>query len=83
MFAERLTHRRGSRWSWSLVVQADEWAGGCARVCDAGCAGYEGTTCCCTSSLIVCHCGASIAAGTHRDGWLKNRDPRTRRIAQG
>ena len=27
MFAERVTDRRGSHWSWSLVVQADEWAG--------------------------------------------------------
>ena len=27
MLAERLTHSLGSRWSWSLVGQADEWAG--------------------------------------------------------
>ena len=32
MLAGRLTHGLGSRWSWSLVVQADEWAGR-ARAC--------------------------------------------------
>ena len=76
MIAERLRHEVGLHGSFS-VAQTHEWAWGLLACVHRGLCAIGGHDLFFTSSLVVCRCDASIAAGNHRDGRSKDRGSRS------